>query len=574
MNIQTKTLLFICVFSMLLFSAIIYNHSESFKKTQRELYKSEARIIAHALESNIISKSSLENKQDLSSIIKKQILLNDNLLEIRINLLNESKMTTLVSNNRATIGTIADLDNLAVFENDTLISKIININDKKVLRTIAPIRISGETIGTYQIDSSLEQMYKDMVKNRRHLLVLYFLGWIIFVSLFSLFFIKTINYPLTKIFEATQRISNQDFKTKIDIDSHDEFEKIGDIINKSMEELEKIDMERKQLDKAKSEFLSITSHELRSPMTPMKAQLQMLLEEYFGRLNEKQKEAVEIVLRNTERLDRIIVDFLEISRIEAAKLKFNFVKTNLTPHITRLLGEMKGFMPEKKVEIVANIEKLPVIETDPDRIMQVLRNLLNNAIKFSKENSKVSLDVHQNGKFIQFSVKDFGIGIKPEAQLRMFEPFFQAEQTIYRKYSGTGLGLAISKGIIESQKGEIWFRSEYGKSTTFYFTVPFKPVKETEPISVLFSRRDNVEREIKKILLEELGPLGEQEFNELRERGLTKENALIYLKKMFAEGIIDKERRGILKEKILSAITGKAVKGKIVEEKIEKFFTE
>jgi len=147
--------------------------------------------------------------------------------------------------------------------------------------------------------------------------------------------------------------------------------------------------ERKEIDSAKSEFLSITSHELRSPMTPMKAQLQMLQNEYFGKLANAQKNSLNIVLRNADRLDKIIVDFLEISRIEAAHLKFVFKETNLEEIIQETVDLMEGSAKEKNVKLKVNMEKLPIIKVDPDRVSQVLRNLIDNAIKFSKDKNTI-----------------------------------------------------------------------------------------------------------------------------------------------------------------------------------------
>lgn len=119
--------------------------------------------------------------------------------------------------------------------------------------------------------------------------------------------------------------------------------------------------------------------------------------------------------------------------------------------------------------------------------MQVLRNLINNAKKFSPENSKVFVDVKQEKNNIKFSVKDQGPGVSPENKQKIFEPFFQGEQTMYRKYSGVGLGLTICRGIVESQNGKIWVESQLKKGSTFYFTIPLKPVKKLKPIKSLFS---------------------------------------------------------------------------------------
>ncbi len=318
----------------------------------------------------------------------------------------------------------------------------------------------------------------------------------IFGGFISFFTSRAISKPIEELHQATHQLEKGNFNVRVDIKTGDELADLGDAFNKTTEVLERTDEEHKQIDKAKTEFLSITSHELRSPMTPMKAQLQMLQQEYFGKLNNKQKESVDIVLRNTSRLDSIILDFLEISRIEAARLKFRFIKANLADYIERLVKEMKGFLPEKNIEIITKIGKLPTIEIDPDRVMQVLRNLINNAKKFSKENSKIFVNVELKDNKILFSVKDAGIGIAPENRARVFEPFFQEEQTMYRKYSGTGLGLPICRGIIEAQNGKIWVESQLGKGSIFYFTVPLKPVRETKPIKLLFSPKAEIKKRL------------------------------------------------------------------------------
>jgi len=124
-------------------------------------------------------------------------------------------------------------------------------------------------------------------------------------------------------------------------------------------------------------------------------------------------------------------------------LKFNFIKTNLAKEIKSLAEEMKNYLPEKNIKLVLNTGRLPFIRSDPDRIMQVLRNLINNAKKFSPEGSKVFVAAELKNKMLQFSVNDQGIGVSPDNQKRIFDPFFQAEGTMQRKYQGTGLGLAM-----------------------------------------------------------------------------------------------------------------------------------
>jgi signal transduction histidine kinase len=370
---------------------------------------------------------------------------------------------------------------------------------------------------------------------------------IIVVGVIVAFFMAgIISKPIKELHSAVREISKGNFKMRVNIQTHDELAEFGDAFNNMSSALSETEEKRRQIDKVKTEFLSITSHELRSPMTPMRAQLQMLLGGYFGKLSAKQKESVEIVLRNTERLDKILLDFLEISRIEAARLKFSFTKTNLGPHVKRVVEELRGFMPEKHFVIELKMPELPDFEVDPDRVMQVLRNLINNAVKFVPDTGgKITVSVQPKEDYLLFMVKDNGVGIGDENKKRIFEPFFQEEQTMYRKYQGTGLGLAICRGIIESQKGKIWFDSIRGKGTTFYFTVPFIPVKEIAPIRVLFSERAVVDDKLKKLLIDYLGPLGKSEFEKLSTQSITQNTVMDYAQNLCRIGVIAKKEEFI-----------------------------
>jgi signal transduction histidine kinase len=361
---------------------------------------------------------------------------------------------------------------------------------------------------------------------------------------------RSISKPIVALHKATQEIEKGNFDIRTDINTNDEIERLGHAINKMTVALSKMDEERRQIDKAKSEFLSITSHELRTPerrqidkakseflsitshelrtpITPMKAQLQMLESGYFGKLTNKQKESVEIILRNAERLNRIIEDFLEVSRIEAARLKFVFRKTDLNETIKETINFLEGFAKEKNIELIINTSDLPIIEVDPDRVSQVLRNLTHNAIKFSKNNGKIEVAAVAKKDHILFSINDYGVGMTPEDKLRVFEPFYQIEGHLDRKHGGTGLGLAICRGIVESQKGKLWVESEVDAGSTFYFTVPLKPVDEIEPIKVLFSSKTDMENKIKEEFAEILGPMGLVEFDDLKNKHATGQKDIV-----------------------------------------------
>ena len=154
-----------------------------------------------------------------------------------------------------------------------------------------------------------------------------------------------------------------------------------------------------------------------------------------------------------------------------------------------------------------------------------------------------------------FYVKDFGIGIKPEFAQRIFEPFFQAEQSIYREHQGTGLGLSICRGIVESQNGKIWVESEMGKGSIFYFTIPLQPVKEVKPIKLLFSSNKDNEKKIKAIFKDILGTMGSEEFEKLLEKKkLNKKDLILYITMLKEKGILYEKKANLFEDKILNIL--------------------
>ena len=374
---------------------------------------------------------------------------------------------------------------------------------------------------------------------------------IVNAGVIGFFVTRSITKPIKELYKATLELEKGNYDVRLNIKTDDEISELGNAFNLSTAALARLEEERKEIDNAKTEFLSITSHELRSPMTPMKAQLQMLHEEYFGKLNTKQKESVSIITRNADRLDNIIVDFLEISRIEAARLKFNFRETDISQTVIETTRFMDGFAKEKNIELIVNVDKIPIIEADPDRLNQVLRNLVNNAIKFSGHNTRIEISAELQKDHIIFSVRDYGCGLSSENQIRIFEPFFQVESTTRRRHGGTGLGLAICRGIIEAQKGKLWVESQHGKGSKFYFTLPLKPVRNIEPIKVLFSPKSLIEKKIHEEFKTILGPLGNAEFLDLKSKNaLGKDDLFEYIDSLTELHIIPQAKGYIFKNKI------------------------
>ena len=232
-----------------------------------------------------------------------------------------------------------------------------------------------------------------------------------------------------------------------------EHKKAQEILIKSIHRKKEI-TRLKELDMAKTQFLSITSHELRTPMTPIKSQIEMLSDGFFGKLTKKQKQSLEMISRNVENLDKLLADILDISRVQTGKLRFELSKVQIADCIKYSIENIKASADKKNISIAAKIEKLPELTLDNGRIMQVLTNLINNAVKFTPAKGKITVEAEKQKNNVLVKVKDTGIGIAGKDMKKLFEPFFQAESSDRRKYGGTGLGLTIFKKIIQKQGGK------------------------------------------------------------------------------------------------------------------------
>jgi signal transduction histidine kinase len=238
-------------------------------------------------------------------------------------------------------------------------------------------------------------------------------------------------------------------------------------------EMEIANFKLKGLDKLKDDLLSFTAHELKAPLVPIKSQAQILLAGGYGKLNQEQTEALEMIHRSEEQLNKLISGLLDLSRIRANRFNLALQSTALNGIITGAVKDAGNHYEQNHVALsLLPIPELPNTLADGLRLGQVMRNLLDNALKFTPEEGRVSVEIKKTQKDIVITVKDSGIGIAAENIDKLFTPFFQIDSGPSRKYRGVGLGLAIAKGIIEAHGGKIWAESAgLGQGSTFSFSL-------------------------------------------------------------------------------------------------------
>ncbi len=244
-----------------------------------------------------------------------------------------------------------------------------------------------------------------------------------------------------------------------------------------------------ETDKLKNIFLSNVSHEIRIPLNSIVGFAELL---NIGNLtSDERKEYVQIIKNQSGQLTKLIDDISEISKFEAGEIKINKIPCNLNLLLNELLlhfNQQKKIQKKDHIELKLNIpnKKGLVTYTDSGRLQQLLTNLISNAIKFTEKGFvEFGYNQEENG-YIEFYVKDTGIGLNKEQQKHIFDRFKYAEETITRKYEGTGLGLSIVKGITKLLGGKIWIESEPEKGSTFYFDIPFEQVPEEDMEKIIY----------------------------------------------------------------------------------------
>ncbi|MFH1286962.1 MAG: PAS domain-containing sensor histidine kinase [Candidatus Magasanikbacteria bacterium] len=236
----------------------------------------------------------------------------------------------------------------------------------------------------------------------------------------------------------------------------------------------------KEVERMKTEFVSLASHQLRTPLTGIKWFSELLLQKRAGKLTPNQKDFVSEIHQSNERMIKLVENMLNISRLEGGESHMIQKKSgNIIPTLKASVKEQESIAEHKRVQIkiFKTIPKTLNVSFDREKMKQVLDNLINNAVKYSKRGGKVIIGYKEKNDGIVISIKDNGIGIPKNDTENIFHQFFRSENAMQRKEKGAGLGLYMTKKIVLGHKGKIWFTSKKGSGTTFYLELPKKKKK-------------------------------------------------------------------------------------------------
>jgi len=263
------------------------------------------------------------------------------------------------------------------------------------------------------------------------------------------------------------------------------------------QELIKAKEKAEESDRLKLAFLANMSHEIRTPMNGILGFTELLKEPKLS--GEEQQEYIEIIEKSGKRMLNIINDIISISKVESGQVEISLSETNVNEQIHYIHTFFKPEAKQKGIQLYISKEldsKNTLIKTDREKVYAILTNLVKNAIKFTNEGS-IEFSCEKKGENLEFFVKDTGLGISKSQKKIIFERFRQANETLTRNHEGSGLGLAISKAYVEMLGGKIWVKSEEGKGSTFYFTIPFQSGYKPEEKNVIKKATSGIKEENK-----------------------------------------------------------------------------
>jgi signal transduction histidine kinase len=292
--------------------------------------------------------------------------------------------------------------------------------------------------------------------------------------------IATMRRPLEQLVDAAGRLAAGDRSTRVEVGGLAETAALGKAFNEMAADLELEASERDQLDRMKDEFVLTASHELRSPLTSVQGFAELLMLDRDS-LNQRQVETVEIILDNCRHLVRLLNDLLDLARSDAGRLTIQPRPTQLAPLIEEVVRTLRAQTDGSEQTLTEKIEpNLPLVEVEPDRIRQILVNLVTNAHEYSPERASIEVTARVADAGVEIDVTDNGPGIPPAQLEHIFERFVRGDAGLTQRVGGTGLGLAISKSLVDLHGGTIDVDSEVGRGSTFKVVLPFSPAGSVE----------------------------------------------------------------------------------------------
>lgn len=326
-----------------------------------------------------------------------------------------------------------------------------------------PIQREGRVLGAVFLEASLEEVYQTIGKITN----LFASGTaiaLLLTAVLGVIVTRTITRPISEITRQAQAMARGDFDRQVNVHSGDEIGQLAAAFNHLSRRL------REAL-AVNAEFVANVSHELRTPLTTLRSYLEALSDGSVEDDATRQR-FLQVAYQETERMIRLVEDLLKLSRLDSSEAKTALKPLPLARLIEQVMERFQLPAQEKGIRLELHLERKPVVWGNRDQLQQVMDNLLSNALKYTSSGGQIGIRLTQRGQEALVSVQDTGIGIPEEHLPRVFDRFYRVDKARSRQDGGSGLGLSIARKVVEAHGGNIWLKSQVGKGTTVYFTVP------------------------------------------------------------------------------------------------------
>ena len=488
-SLSLKITLIVIILSALTVATVAYVNLLHQEKEFADSYYQKGYALVQAFNNTIQTETNINNLDFVEEKINFMINHEDNkevnkIKKINVNFydLEEDRLYIYASSENNTKGQLSHdyyigkkHCNLDCYEHSDVFYILDKQDDHANIIVLYPINFGNENLGTYEMIISVDDAYNNLQIRIQNLTMISAISLfaIIFVSLF--FLRKAVVVPITKFRESAKIIGKGNLDTKVDIRSRDELGDLANAFNQMAKDLkesrDKIQQYNKILEnliKQKDEFIGQLGHDLKNPLQPLVGLLPMLIEQ---EKDPKIKEALEIMNKNVEYMRDLIFKTLQLAKLRSSDIKFDMEKINLKENSDSVIESQKLTLKEHKIKVENQIKDDIFVNADKLRLSELFKNLINNSVKYTEKNGRITLNAKIEKDDVIVSIADTGIGMNKEQLDRVFDEFYKANK-FSNEYDSSGLGLAICKRIVERHEGKIWVESQGpNKGTTFYFTL-------------------------------------------------------------------------------------------------------
>ncbi|HBV95991.1 MAG: hypothetical protein JL50_05080 [Peptococcaceae bacterium BICA1-7] len=341
----------------------------------------------------------------------------------------------------------------------------------EVLSALVPVINGGRTTGAVIVSSSIAAI-EGQISEYQRIILNVGIGGIILATFLSLAFSRSLSRPLVQMNKVARALARGDFSRKVAVKSEDEIGVLADSLNTLSGDLQEKIATLERLDQTRKDFVAGISHELRTPLTIIQGYAEAL-KDNVAESEEDRRDCIDGIVEEAGRLKRLVFDLLDLRRMESGQENIELSVFDIAPVLIKAAEKMGVFIEQKEIALDLDIpENIPPVLANPDRLQQILFNLLENAVRYTPTGGSIRMNTVVLNGFVKISVIDSGPGIPEDEREFIWEKFYKADKSRTRREGGgTGLGLAIVKRLAENMGGRIYVESTPGKGTTFSFTL-------------------------------------------------------------------------------------------------------